>query len=73
MAENEAKPWNPKTCHIAALVLARGGSKGLPLKNIRECAGIPLIGWVLRAIRDSEMCDRLAINLILACISTSNI
>ncbi|XP_039254531.1 N-acylneuraminate cytidylyltransferase-like [Styela clava] len=50
-------PWDPKTCHMAALVLARGGSKGLPLKNIRPCAGLPLIGWVLRAIGDSEVFD----------------
>ncbi|XP_073418399.1 N-acylneuraminate cytidylyltransferase-like [Dendrobates tinctorius] len=39
--------------HVAALVLARGGSKGIPLKNIRKLAGKPLIGWVLRAALDS--------------------
>ncbi|XP_029382251.1 N-acylneuraminate cytidylyltransferase A isoform X2 [Echeneis naucrates] len=43
--------------HIAALVLARGGSKGIPLKNIKMLAGVPLIGWVLRAAVDSEMFD----------------
>ncbi|GLD73995.1 N-acylneuraminate cytidylyltransferase [Lates japonicus] len=45
--------------HIAALVLARGGSKGIPLKNIKMLAGVPLIGWVLRAAKDSEMFDSL--------------
>lgn len=44
--------------HIAALILARGGSKGIPLKNIKMLAGVPLIGWVLRAARDSQVFDR---------------
>ncbi|XP_025922666.1 N-acylneuraminate cytidylyltransferase [Apteryx rowi] len=39
--------------HLAALVLARGGSKGIPLKNIKLLAGVPLIGWVLRAALDA--------------------
>ncbi|XP_071393888.1 N-acylneuraminate cytidylyltransferase A [Centroberyx affinis] len=43
--------------HITALVLARGGSKGIPLKNIKMLAGVPLIGWVLRAAMDSNMFD----------------
>ncbi|XP_063074148.1 N-acylneuraminate cytidylyltransferase-like [Engraulis encrasicolus] len=43
--------------HIAALVCARGGSKGIPLKNIKMLAGVPLIGWVLRAAVDSELFD----------------
>ncbi|KAM9424118.1 N-acylneuraminate cytidylyltransferase A [Pholidichthys leucotaenia] len=47
----------PKKTHIAALVLARGGSKGIPLKNIKLLAGVPLIGWVLRAAKDSDMFD----------------
>uniref|UniRef100_H3A774 N-acylneuraminate cytidylyltransferase n=1 Tax=Latimeria chalumnae TaxID=7897 RepID=H3A774_LATCH len=36
-----------------ALILARGGSKGIRLKNIKELAGVPLIGWVLRAAKES--------------------
>ncbi|XP_056410409.1 N-acylneuraminate cytidylyltransferase [Hyla sarda] len=43
--------------HLAALVLARGGSKGIPLKNIKKLAGKPLIAWVLRAAIDSEAFD----------------
>lgn len=34
---------------ILAVVPARGGSKGLPGKNIRKLNGIPLIGYVVRA------------------------
>uniref|UniRef100_A0A672LQA3 N-acylneuraminate cytidylyltransferase n=1 Tax=Sinocyclocheilus grahami TaxID=75366 RepID=A0A672LQA3_SINGR len=44
--------------HRAALILARGGSKGIPLKNIKSLAGVPLIAWVLRAALDSEVVDR---------------
>ncbi|RXN28396.1 N-acylneuraminate cytidylyltransferase-like protein [Labeo rohita] len=43
--------------HIAALILARGGSKGIPLKNIKMLAGLPLIGWVIRAALDSGVFD----------------
>ncbi|KAF7655449.1 hypothetical protein LDENG_00055900 [Lucifuga dentata] len=43
--------------HIAAVVLARGGSKGIPLKNIKMLAGVPLIGWVLRAAVESNVFD----------------
>ncbi|XP_012694115.1 N-acylneuraminate cytidylyltransferase A [Clupea harengus] len=42
---------------VAAVILARGGSKGIPLKNIKMLAGVPLIGWVLRAAVDSELFD----------------
>ncbi|KAM3924290.1 N-acylneuraminate cytidylyltransferase [Leptodactylus fuscus] len=43
--------------HLAAVVLARGGSKGIPLKNIKRLAGKPLIAWVLRAALDSQGFD----------------
>ena len=32
---------------VAALICARGGSKGLPGKNIKPLAGRPLIGWAI--------------------------
>lgn len=32
---------------ITAFIFARGGSKGLPGKNIRPLAGKPLIGWAI--------------------------
>ncbi|XP_046878550.1 N-acylneuraminate cytidylyltransferase A [Hypomesus transpacificus] len=51
------KDGTGKKRHIAALVLARGGSKGIPLKNIKMLAGVPLVGWVLRAAVDSNMFD----------------
>lgn len=56
--------------HIAALILARGGSKGIPLKNIKMLAGVPLVGWVLRAAVDSEMFDRYRYKFI--CVQTNH-
>lgn len=38
---------------VIALVLARGGSKGVRLKNLREVGGITLLGRSLQAIRQS--------------------
>uniref|UniRef100_A0A663MSC7 N-acylneuraminate cytidylyltransferase n=1 Tax=Athene cunicularia TaxID=194338 RepID=A0A663MSC7_ATHCN len=38
----------------------RGGSKGIPLKNIKLLAGVPLIGWVLRAAIDAGVFHRCA-------------
>ena len=31
-----------------AVILARGGSKGIPNKNIVEIAGKPLIAWTIQ-------------------------
>lgn len=33
------------------MIPARGGSKGLPGKNLRQLAGIPLVGWAARLSR----------------------
>lgn len=37
------------TGSLTAFVFARGGSKGLPGKNIKPLAGKPLIGWSIEA------------------------
>ncbi|MBI1320535.1 MAG: NTP transferase domain-containing protein [Candidatus Hydrogenedens sp.] len=42
---------------LVALVPARGGSKGIPGKNIRPFCGKPLLYWVCRAAED---CDTIA-------------
>ncbi len=39
---------------IVALIPARGGSKGIPLKNIKPLGGRPLIHWTLEAACLSE-------------------
>lgn len=42
---------------IIALITARGGSKGLPGKNIMPMLGMPLIGWSIKAALDSPLVD----------------
>lgn len=42
---------------ILGLIPARGGSKGVPGKNIRACAGRPLIGWTIAAAKESRYID----------------
>lgn len=39
--------------NILAVVPARGGSKGIPRKNIRDLAGKPLIAWTLHAAHNT--------------------
>ncbi|HEY5755388.1 MAG TPA: acylneuraminate cytidylyltransferase family protein [Steroidobacter sp.] len=43
---------------VLAVITARGGSKGLPGKNIRPLAGRPLIGWTIEAAHQSSLIDR---------------
>ncbi len=38
---------------IIALILARGGSKGIPRKNIMPFCGKPLVAWTIRQARES--------------------
>ncbi|MCS4122743.1 cytidylyltransferase domain-containing protein [Salinibacter ruber] len=47
---------------ILGVILARGGSKGLPRKNVCELAGKPLIGWTIEAGQKSEHLDRLILS-----------
>ena len=45
-------------CRILALVPARGGSKGLPHKNILPLGGHPLIAWSIAAGLQTETVSR---------------
>ncbi len=45
-----------------AIVPARGGSKGLPGKNIRPLAGKPLIGWTLESAKKSKYLDEIFVS-----------
>ena len=44
--------------HVLALVPARGGSKGIPDKNIRPLAGHTLLHYAAQAARASDIVDR---------------
>ena len=39
--------------HVLGLIPARGGSKGIPSKNIKPFAGRPLIAWTIDAALNS--------------------
>lgn len=47
---------------ILAIIPARGGSKGLPGKNIRPLAGKPLIGWTLESAKKSKYLDEIFVS-----------
>jgi CMP-N-acetylneuraminic acid synthetase len=45
-----------------AVICARGGSKGLPRKNVLPLAGRPLIAWSVEAARQSTLLDRAVVS-----------
>lgn len=45
-----------------ALIPARGGSKGLPKKNIMPIAGKPLIAWTIEQATESKHVDRVVVS-----------
>jgi N-acylneuraminate cytidylyltransferase len=47
---------------VLAVIPARGGSKGVPRKNIRVVAGKPLIAWTIEEARRSSHIDRLIVS-----------
>lgn len=47
---------------ILAIIPARGGSKGVPRKNIRELAGKPLIAWTIEEAQKSKYIDRVIVS-----------
>jgi YrbI family 3-deoxy-D-manno-octulosonate 8-phosphate phosphatase len=47
---------------ILAIIPARGGSKGIPRKNIRPFSGSPLIAWSIAAARQSGMVTRVIVS-----------
>ena len=47
---------------ILGIILARGGSKRLPGKNILDLAGKPLIGWSIEAGLKSKYIDKVVVS-----------
>ena len=45
-----------------AVIPARGGSKRIPRKNIREFCGRPMIAWAIEAARESGCFDRIIVS-----------
>jgi CMP-N,N'-diacetyllegionaminic acid synthase len=50
-----------KQTKMMAIIPARGGSKGLPRKNLRPLGGIPLIAWTINAAKESPLIDLVVI------------
>lgn len=47
---------------LLGIITARGGSKGIPGKNIKELAGKPLIAYTIEAAKASGIFDRLILS-----------
>jgi CMP-N,N'-diacetyllegionaminic acid synthase len=47
---------------VLAFIPARGGSKGLPGKNIKMLAGKPLIAWSIEQAKASTLIDRVIVS-----------
>lgn len=45
-----------------AIIPARGGSKRIPQKNIKEFAGQPIIAWSIQAAKESHCFDRIIVS-----------
>jgi CMP-N-acetylneuraminic acid synthetase len=45
-----------------ALIPARGGSKGIPRKNIREIAGKPLVAWTIEGALSANGVERVVVS-----------
>ena len=48
--------------NIVAIIPARGGSKGIPHKNIKLFAGYPLIAYSIAAAKESEYVSRILVS-----------
>jgi CMP-N,N'-diacetyllegionaminic acid synthase len=48
--------------NVLAVITARGGSKGLPRKNLVDLAGKPLLAWSIEAAQQSRYIDRLILS-----------
>ena len=47
---------------ILCIIPARGGSKGIPRKNIRPVGGKPLIGWTIEVALNTACVDRVIVS-----------
>jgi len=47
---------------VLGVIAARGGSKGVPRKNVRIVNGKPLIAWTIEAGKSSKYIDRLVLS-----------
>jgi len=48
--------------HVVGLIPARGGSKGIPRKNLAPAAGKPLLAWTVEAALESRRITRTVVS-----------
>ena len=48
--------------NVLGLITARGGSKGIPRKNLQPLAGKPLIAWTIEAAKGSAEIERIVVS-----------
>ncbi len=47
---------------VLAIIPARGGSKGIPMKNIQKISGKPLIAYTILAAKKSKQIDKIIVS-----------
>ena len=47
---------------VLAIIPARGGSKGIPMKNIQKLAGKPLISYTISAAKNSKLISKIIVS-----------
>jgi CMP-N,N'-diacetyllegionaminic acid synthase len=48
--------------NVVAIIPARGGSKAVPRKNVRDVAGMPLIAWTIKSAQQSAAFSRVVVS-----------
>ncbi len=48
--------------YAIGLICARGGSKGVPRKNLRTLGGKPLIGWAIEVAKKCPSITRVVVS-----------
>jgi CMP-N-acetylneuraminic acid synthetase len=48
--------------NVVAIIPARGGSRGIPRKNVRLLCGKPLIAYTIEAALSSKLIDRVVVS-----------
>lgn len=47
---------------VVAIIPARGGSKGIPRKNVKQLAGKPLVAYPIEAAKSCKLIDRVVVS-----------
>ena len=47
---------------VSGLICCRGGSKGIPSKNIKDFCGKPLLGWILEYAQKANVFDEIILS-----------